>query len=164
MIFYHGSLKKFEIGFTLKPRNEFTSNDSVKELEFFFESLKPKNCLSRSKSVFLTDDPNLIDNCGGYTDYIYTISANKEEVEFSDLSWYTEAESYLEDGDFEKAKDCANKYWKGVVNPDSNFSCGEYRIKEAIIHSLFEDNSVISLENKKEINEIIKNFKIKREM
>jgi hypothetical protein len=136
---YHGSCKKFDVGFQLLPQNKYTSNDNSKALEDVFESVKPSHCISRKKAVFLSDDIDLIDAAGGYIDIIYKVDTI--DYEKSDLAWYTKAQEFIEGGQLELAKKCAEKYWNGVPFYDSEQSCMEYRAETATITEIVEVNT-----------------------
>lgn len=138
---YHGSRTYLPINFQIKPQNEYTSNKESSELENLFESTKPDHLLSRKDSVFLCDNPDLIDPAGGYTDVIYEVET--DNCEKSDLAWYTEAQIYLEKGALELAKKCSEKYWSGEPFYDDNMSCYEYRSKSATVKSILELNVLI---------------------
>jgi hypothetical protein len=136
---YHGSDKKFEIDFKLLPQNEYTSNNNSSELEKLFEQRKPIDMISRKNSVFLADDIDLIDALGGYTDIIYEVSVD-DNIERSDLAWYTESQKHLEEGSLILASKCADKYWSGDIFYDDNQSCFEYRVSSAKIKNIKELN------------------------
>lgn len=135
---YHGSRKKFSLNFKLEPQNEYTSSDNIQYLEDFFENLKPQNCISRKEAVYLSDNLDLIDVSGGYTDIIYEVSTDYYEK--SDLAWYTEAQSFLDNGKTISAKKCAENYWNGVPFIDEERSCFEYRAKTATVINIVEIN------------------------
>jgi hypothetical protein len=131
MILYHGSVEKFKIGDVLIPNKEgYTHSKNVTELELLFEKEKPSFIkYSRLNCVFLCDNEEDIDNCGGYTDYIYVIDIQSLHYEKSDLSWYTKAGFQREENDFEAAKKSARNYWNGIILE----GVFEYRTKEVTI-------------------------------
>ena len=132
-VYYHGSQTEFKVGFVLKPQNEYTSSPEVKTLEDLFEKHRPKGKLSRSKSVFLVDDPDLIDYAGGYDDFIYVVEPIGK-VEKSDLGWYTEVDTIMHD-DYDEADllQMIRNYWDGVPYRIAEHGLFEYRCGSAVI-------------------------------
>ncbi len=136
--YYHGTHFNFKNGFELIPQNVFSGSKEVSELENLFELYRPSDKIPRSKSVFISDNIDMIDNLGGYTDAIYEVIP--DIVEQSDLAWYTEAELAIEDSNLNKAIDCIHNYWNGSPFYDSDYSCFEYRTNKATIINLIELN------------------------
>lgn len=149
---YHGSRKKFDIGFILLPQDEYTSNEVSKDLEELFESVRPDHCIPRKEAVYLSDNVDLIDASGGYTDIIYKVDV--DDYEKSDLAWYTEAQTCLENGSLKLAKKCALKYWSGEDYYDNKKSCIEYRANSAIVNSIVEINVIENELEKVTLNNI----------
>jgi hypothetical protein len=138
IMFYHGTTYNFKKGFSIIPKNEYTSNESTKNIEDLFEEVRPSNKISRRNSVYLCDSPENIDNCGGYTDVIYEVSV--EYSELSDLAWYSKADEYLEINNIKKARECAEKYWSGEIFEITEQSCYEIRTNLAKVLNVFELN------------------------
>lgn len=130
--YYHGSIKPLKIGTILIPKHESTMIHKGDILEEVLEKYRPKNKLSRFDAIFMVDNPNDIDNVGGYTDYIYTVQPGNK-VEKSDLAWYSEVEIILsEDRNNETGiKLAAKNYWSGVQYYNKSMSVYEYRTESA---------------------------------
>ncbi len=129
-MYYHGSNHYFSEKF-IKPVNEYTSSESVKDIEELFESVRPSHCIPRTNCVFLTKSIEDIDYAGGYTDYIYLVSV--ENINSSDLAWYSKASCQLSDGDIQGAIKSAIKYWSGDIFEIAKHSLFEYRSNCALI-------------------------------
>jgi hypothetical protein len=136
--YFHGSRFQLPVGFKITPqKNGYTSHPETQKAERLLEKYRPTNKLSRSQSVFLVDDPELIDFAGGYEDYIYEVQP-VGKVEKSDLSWYSEIESIPSGGIYldsyeEEIKQCALNYWNDVPYYKPENSLFEYRTPAAII-------------------------------
>lgn len=136
---YHGTHINAPSGFKLTPQaSGFTHSKDVHQLEVLFEQMKPQGMISRKDAVYLSDDPDLIDAAGGYTDVIYRVKP-VGHTERSDLAWYTKAQEILESRE-EGLEDCIQKYWAGTPFPDSDCSCFEFRCRAAHVVSIFELN------------------------
>lgn len=133
---YHGSRRKFPVGFVLKP-NRSRGDPEERAVEKILEYYRPKNKLSRQQSVYFVDtpDPDSIERAGGYSDYIYEVSA--DYVEKNDVSWWAEilnggAYDFL-DGNKEAllwCKEAAEAYWAGKPSVKPHW---EYRAPEGKI-------------------------------
>lgn len=146
MVFLHGSNKLFGRDFLLLPQKDgYTSHPENKEFEDYIESRRPDGKTSRSTSVFLTTDPDLIDAAGGYNDAVYEVKP-LSSPEASDLCWYTDAfsefESKLYGGTYNQQHldDCVDSYWSGKVYPDPDMSNIEYRVTSASVVRMSELN------------------------
>lgn len=140
MDYYHGTTYKMPVGFELKAQADgYVSSDEVKELEALFEAQRPSDKISRRTAVFISNDLELIDPSGAFTDVIYRVKPTGN-IERSDLAWYTEAEEHLDNGDLEKATHCAVQYWEGVRYPKKSNSCIEYRCLGATVIGIAELN------------------------
>ena len=125
---YHGSVKEFPIGFELLPQTDsYVNSEDTKYEEDIIEKYRPLDKLSRKESVFLVDDPDLIEDAGGYDDYIYEVSYDSIP-EKSDLAWYTEI-SMTDDESL--IEEYAKNYWSGVKFTNSEYSLFEYRVPKA---------------------------------
>lgn len=93
------------------------------------ESYRPVNKISRFESVFMVNDPSLVEYAGGYEDFIYEVEPIGQ-VDRSDLSWYSEIEIY---NDPEEREECAKNYWNGIPFTNPANRLWEYRAKEAKI-------------------------------
>ena len=132
--YYHGSRKKFPNGFLLLPQTDgYLHYPETMVLESIFEKYRPTHKLSRFKSVFLVDNPELCEYAGGYEDYVYLVQP-QGVVEASDLAWYTEADGHE---DKEEKKRCALNYWNGVPFTGRANRLVEYRTPAAKILQLF---------------------------
>lgn len=130
LILYHGSSKKFPIGFELLPQTDgYVHSEDTKYEEELIEKYRPSDKLSRKKSVFLVDDKDYIEDAGGYDDFIYEVSYDSIP-EKSDLAWYTEM-SMTDDESL--IKEYAENYWSGIQFSDSDNSLFEYRVPSAKI-------------------------------
>lgn len=136
MRYFHGSQQAFPLNFILRPQaNGYCHWPENAAFEAFVESLRPEEKLSRSKSVFLCAETDLIDAAGGYVDCIYEVRPGPC-VQGSDLAWYSEASSYFgsdRDGDVERASDLIRRYWSGEPYVSAENSCFEYRTWNAKI-------------------------------
>ena len=138
--FFHGSYKAFSKGFILTSQIDgFSNSDDMIDLEALFENNRPPGFVSRLKAVYMTDDPDLIDPGGGSVDAIYRVTPI-DKPQKSDLHWYSMAQGYMEDESMDEALTCVENYWNGVMCEDDNFSCPEYRCKEAKVIKIYEIN------------------------
>jgi len=136
---YHGSTKKFDVGFVLTPQGYgYAFMDSEKEIEDIFERLRPKNKLSRKNCVYLVSNIDEVDNAGGYTDYIYEVDPIGV-VQKSDLAWYTNVAIIISDKYKEEdIIESVNNYWQGVQYKNKEHSLFEYRCMKAKIVDIVE--------------------------
>lgn len=136
---YHGSRKEFPVDFVLTPQNDGYVNDpEVSVTEKIMEKFRPEGHLSRRDSIFMVDDPDDIDNAGGYLAYIYKV-APIGSIEKNDLAWYSDLSIYapyneLDDELIQSAKN----YWSGISHPENSLM--EYRAKSAKIIEIVEIN------------------------
>ena len=139
--YYHGSDKKFDIGFILQPQTDGYANlESEKEIEDLFEKYKPKDKISRKNCVYLVSDINNIDMAGGGTEYIYFVDPIGQ-IDKSDLTWYSEVYSlYTEDTKESLLVPLIMNYWNGIQFKPKVNSLFEYRCKSAEIISIEEEN------------------------
>lgn len=117
MYYFHGSQEEYQLGDGIFPNPDgYTNQKEVAPLEALFEEERPENIEhKRTDCIFLCDNERDIDNAGGFTDYIYLIDIEDGFVEASDMSWYTQASFALSEGDEEKAREYARKYWNGDI-------------------------------------------------
>lgn len=140
MRLYHGTHYLFPCAFELKPQdNGHTHQPETQELEDFIELHRPIDKLSRRKSVFLSDDIDLIDAAGGYTDAVYMVDVAK--VEKSDLAWYSHTQAMLDEGKTEEAEQAAVNYWSGIPFTEVSERCPEYRCASAKVVTIVELNA-----------------------
>lgn len=130
MLYYHGSINSLPIGLELKPNKK--GYVQLNKLETLFEQYKPNHCLSRFESVFLCSNPEDIDYCGGFNDFIYQVNSN-ETPQKSDLAWYTQAQFFLEENNLLDAIVAVKNYWSGKQYYPAEQSVYEYRVKSAVI-------------------------------
>lgn len=132
--YYHGSRKKFPVGFILTPQNDgYTSHSEVQAEEQIIEKYRPKNKLSRKNSVFMVDNIDDIDSAGGYLDFVYRVEP-LGKIERSDMHYYSEISIYhdmMED----EIKQLALNYWSGIPS-GTNTGLFEYRTPKAKILEL----------------------------
>jgi hypothetical protein len=141
LLLYHGSQKKFPIGFTLLPQSDgyaASQNEDIANTEQILEAHRPPHCLPRSKSVFLVGDPEEIDFAGGYTDFIYRVEPIGR-VEKNDMDWYGQLSCVMwDEEDDPEAVRLAENYWNGTPSDHSENSLFEYRAGSAKIVELVE--------------------------
>jgi hypothetical protein len=127
---YHGSRKEFPNGFILTPQNDgYTSYPEVQFSENILELVRPKDKLSRKKSVYMVADIDEIDSAGGYLDFVYLVRP-LGRVEASDEGWYSEIDEWIDNPD--QAKECAINYWNGTPYKGVG-SLFEYRTPKAMV-------------------------------
>lgn len=157
MEYFHGTIFNMPIGFELTPQpNGYANNPATSKLEDLFEECRPANKTPRAKAVYISDDMDLIDAAGGYTDVIYVVEP-VGEPEKSDLAWYTEADNHLQEGNYFDAMICASNYWSGkeYIHPEK--SCFEFRCVRAKVLSVSEINvDVCDLEPVKPQESLVK--------
>lgn len=139
---FHGSRFYFESGFKLLPQPDgYVQGEGVSDFEALVEARRPAHKLSRSKSVFLSTDMDLIDGAGGYIDAIYQV-APTNPPESSDLAWYSEAwcEFSAVPCDHAKVAELIECYWSGVPFHDLTASNIEFRAEAAIVIGMQELN------------------------
>ena len=130
---YHGSRTLFPVGFILTPQPNGYVHQEI-ELEKVVEQHRPADRISRFESVFMVDDPELIDAAGGYEDHIYIVEPIGP-IEKSDLAWYTEASTFDPEHESgkEQARLCCLNYWNTIQYPEEENSLWEYRARSARI-------------------------------
>jgi hypothetical protein len=130
MPYFHGSFDKLEIGLNLRPQDG--TGSTVETLDRLFEECRPTRCIPRTEAVYLVRDPDLIDAVGGFTEFVYEVRP-EGTPEGSDLAWLTEAQLALEEGDADRARNCASNYWAGIPFEHADRSVFEYRVRSATI-------------------------------
>ena len=110
--YYHGSDDELEVGTILKPQGR---TDGIPNF-LILEKYRPSHMLSQKDVVFLVKDDDDIDNVGGGTDFLFTVTP-LGKVEKHNLGWSTEL-SGLESGNPEKEEEFANNYWNAVPHPN----------------------------------------------
>jgi 2'-5' RNA ligase/8-oxo-dGTP pyrophosphatase MutT (NUDIX family) len=137
-VLYHGSRKKFQPGDTLTPQpgGYVTAPEPDVELtEDIVELHRPKGALPRKDSVYMVDDPALIDYAGGYEDYVYAVEPIGK-VEKNDMDWYSELSTYIWDSiDDPEAARLAQGYWSGKAKGGEH-TLFEYRARKAKVVKL----------------------------
>ena len=132
---YHGSKQSFPIDFILQPQKTGYVYEEL-EIENIVEKYRPPSKISRFESVFMVDNPNLIDSAGGYEDNIYTVEPIGQ-VDKSDLSWYTELSIY-DDFNENQQRELSLNYWNGIQYKNPANSLWEYRARQAKIIKIIE--------------------------
>lgn len=140
-ILYHGSVKEFPIGFILEAQSDGYTRLNDKDIsitEKILESSRPQNSISRYDSVFMVDNPDDIDNMGGYIDYIYIVEPIGK-LERNDIKWYTEISIYgpYNDDMDDEINQWSMNYWNGIQHPKGIW---EYRALKAKIVKILEIN------------------------
>ena len=145
---FHGSYDDEnipEVGDTLSGREEEYEKDwqTMGYVYKRLEELRPEDCIAHKNAVFMCDNVQDIDNCGGGTD-IVMIVIPYGDVFRHDLSWLTLAEMALEENDHEAIDSCIKSYWAG----ERNEGVFEYLARGAfIIKSLdFDDEEITDYE------------------
>ena len=130
--YYHGSYDKLPVGTLLTSKNNY--EDNWKHADFYFplEKYRPKYMIPHSAAVFLCDNPDDIDLCGGGTDWLFTVEPIGK-IEKHDLSWASEISCLIGDYsiDSNEIKEAALNYWNGIEHPNS--SVWEFLVNSAII-------------------------------
>lgn len=130
---FHGSYENEntpEVGDTLSGREEEYEKDwqAMGYVYKRLEELRPEDCIAHKNAVFMCDNAQDIDNCGGATDLVMIVIPYGD-VFRHDLSWLTLAEMALEENDHEAIDSCIKNYWAGERN-DGVF---EYLARGALI-------------------------------
>lgn len=140
MVYFHGSMKKFEPGDILTPQSDGYVNSPdpmVRQTERIIESQRPANALSRKDSVFMVGNPEEIDFAGGYEDYVYEVEPIGQ-VDKNDMSWYSDLGTYMWDReDDTEAIRLAQGYWSGKAKGGGEHTLFEYRASKARIVRVF---------------------------
>lgn len=134
---YHGSRGHFDPGFVLKPQVAADAFDEdVAPVEDIMEKHRPEGKIPRRESVFMVDDPERVEQAGGYEDHVYIVEPIGA-VEASDLGWYGELSVYWMDMPDDERRGLAEGYWSGDPFPGRPRSLYEYRARAAeVIGSL----------------------------
>jgi len=130
---YHGSRKLFDPGFVLRPQEggyASLPDDDVAPVEEILEKHRPEGKIPRRESVFMVDDPERVDQAGGYGDQVYVVEPIGA-VEASDLGWYGELSVYWMDMPEDERRTLAEGYWSGDPFPGRKRSLYEYRARAA---------------------------------
>lgn len=69
---YHGSSRELKIGSVMRG-GRFSAESGFGMLETYAESLRPKDCISRFKGIFMVSRPSDIYSAGGSTDFVYEV-------------------------------------------------------------------------------------------
>jgi hypothetical protein len=144
---YHGSARPLARGTILtgNRRDGYVRTEPV--LEELFEKWRPEGAVSRYEAVFLCSKPDVIEDAGGSPAHIYLVAVEDDAaIERHDLAWYTQAQSYLSDGDRASAEDCAKAYWSGVRFHDATCSVWEFLTASARIVREWTDDTHPSTE------------------
>lgn len=132
-MFYHGSINEMAIGVFLRAQpNGYVQTTEDQELEALMESCRPEDKISRNDAVYFTNDIELIEPLGGYSDFIYEVEPIGDYSRH-DLAWYSEAQTRLDNGDMKGAEEAARKYWSGEQFHNLSRSAYEYLCGEAEI-------------------------------
>jgi hypothetical protein len=135
-LFYHGSPKELDIGKIINPRpyyeNDWGQTDFYKALEKY----RPKKYISHKNGVFMCDNEDDVDLCGGSTEYIYLVEPIGI-VQKHDLNWGSEISCLISEGisiQDELIHNAAYNYWEGFPHRDENV--WEYITEKFIIKEL----------------------------
>jgi len=143
--YFHGSYHSLPKGTILTPqKGNFMGTFSQDEMDSHFklEQFKPPQYLSRNNSVFMTDNPDDIDNAGGASEHIYLVNP-LGKIEKHDLNWMSEIDLIISNAweigqdevesteTIDNIQKAALNYWNGT--PHYNESLWEYLTTSAII-------------------------------
>ncbi len=120
--YYHGSDILLPVGTVLKPNLDYEKNWSKTDFYKPLELYRPSGMLSHSESVFMCDNEDDIDLCGGATEYLFTVFPHGI-IQKHDLNWSSEISCLIGDGydiESEEIKNSASNYWNGVPHRDEN--------------------------------------------
>ena len=109
---WHGSDVPLSPGTTLVPGCGMMAVSPTDPVEEMLESQRPADRRPRAACVFMVDDPQDVDNCGGNTDWLFEVRPVGETWRH-DASLTTAAQCAIEDGDIQGARSHAQAYWRG---------------------------------------------------
>lgn len=143
-LLYHGSQKKFPVGFVLLPQSDgyaASPDEDIANTERVLEAHRPAHCLPRNQSVFMVANPDEIDSAGGYLDFVYTVEP-VGKVEKNDMDWYVRVACVIwDDVNHPEAIRLSKGYWSGKPwEHNSKHSLFEYRAQSAEVVQLVEEN------------------------
>ena len=140
---YHGSRERFDPGTVLRPQEggyASLPDEDIAPVEEIFEKYRPegkKGKIPRRESVFMVDDPKMIDRAGGCDDYVYVVEPIGP-VEVSDVAWYGEMSVYWRDMPEDERRMLAEGYWSGTPFHGPRSRLHEYRARAARVVALLD--------------------------
>ena len=99
------------------------------------EKYRPPNMLAHKQSVFMCDDPDVIDLAGGGTEWLFEVEP-LGVVQRHDQNWWSLMDCLISEGcpkDSEEIEEAANNYWEGVPHGENVW---EYLTPQARILSV----------------------------
>jgi hypothetical protein len=130
---YHGSRKRLKLGTVLRPQEggyASLPDEDIAPVEDILEQHRPEGKIPRRDSVFMVDDPEKVDQAGGYGDQVYVVEPIGA-VEASHLGWYGELSVWWMDMPEDERRTLAEGYWSGDPFPERPRSVYEYRARAA---------------------------------
>jgi hypothetical protein len=141
---YHGSREYFDPGFVLRPQEggyASLPDEDIAPVEDIIEQHRPEGKIPRRESVFMVDDPERVEQAGGYADYIYIVEPIGP-VEVSYLAWYGELSVFWMDMPEDERRRLAEGYWSGDPSPDRSLMKSrrlrEYRARAAKVVAILD--------------------------
>lgn len=134
--FYIGSKTKLPIGQVLNGRPPQHVDPEEHWVEDVLEMYRPSACLSRNKSVYMVNSPDaeLIDQVGGYSNFIYEVMPS-DPVERNDVQIWGEIYSWAfeanpQDDIPKEVVELAKIYWAGdsLGEPKWELRCPSIKI------------------------------------
>jgi hypothetical protein len=126
--YYHGSKRRFPVGFILRPQSDgyvqagtghADLDDDILRTEQILEQYRPAEMISRRAAVFLVarPDADLIDMVGGDSAFIYRVAPIGQVCKAS-MFWYAKISTFVPDlsryadpDDFPDLRRWASNYW-----------------------------------------------------
>lgn len=131
--YYHGSSTPLRQGTVLTPGKGvgLQNHPILQAHEMEVDKLRPRDCISRQRCIYMCASPEDVKRSGGSGAYIYEV-APIGQVDKSDQAWYGVSDDLSNPDSF----DAIANYWEGVPYPNSNESLWEYRAKSAKVVGL----------------------------
>lgn len=132
---WHASAIELPVGTVLSPRPDYEMRWSSYCAGRILEDERPGTCLAHREAVFLCDNQQDTDNCGGQTEWLFGVVV-EGDAERHDLAWASEIECLLSNGwpsDSPEVKNLARRYWTGDASEDPVW---EYLVPSAVVASV----------------------------
>jgi len=132
---WHASAVELPVGTILSPRPEYESRWASYCAGRVLEDARPDGMLAHRDAVFLCDNQQDTDNCGGQTEWLFGIVVDAE-TQRHDLAWASEIESLISNGwpsDCPRIAELARRYWTGEPSPDPVW---EHLVPRAVVASV----------------------------
>jgi hypothetical protein len=130
-VLYHGSKRRFRVGTVLRAQRYGYAHASgfpafekrvITMCEDFLEKFRPADAIPRRSALFMVDDPAIIDEVGGYEDYVYQVEPIGP-VTRCNLYWYSNLDGYCmnldgrpDRADMYDVAIIAKAYWAAAPN------------------------------------------------